>query len=217
MPKILALGGLHGDLHQLVLLGLDVDGAVTHSQHIVVAGGGGADQNKAGGDDLVARLGLDQLQGGADGVGGGVGGAAQQGVGHAHLHQHGAKVVALLQGGPALIGGHLALAQLHHLLHHGVHAVIVLRVNDDGAADIEAGLLGGGLDLLLVAHQHGGQEGPGQQPGGCLQDAGVGALGKDDLAGMRPSVCRSDSETCAWVIPPTFRFVAVRPLFCPLW
>ena len=39
------------------------------------------DQDKAGGDDLVARLGLDQLQGGADGVGGGVGGAAQQGVG----------------------------------------------------------------------------------------------------------------------------------------
>ena len=36
-------------------------------------------QNEAGGDDLVAGLGLDQLQGGTDGVGGGVGGAAQQG------------------------------------------------------------------------------------------------------------------------------------------
>ena len=150
----------------------------------VVAGGGGAHQNEAGGDDLVAGLGLHQLQGGADGVGGGVGGAAQQGVGLTHGHQHGAEVVALLQGGPDLVLGHLALAQLHHLGHHGLHVLILLRVDDDGAPDVEAGVLGGGADLVLISQQDGGQERTGQQAGGGLQNAGVGALGKDDLAGM---------------------------------
>ena len=179
-----ALDGLGGDLHQLVLAGLDVDGAVRHSQHVVVAGGGGAHQDKAGGHDGVARLGLDQLEGGADSVGGGVGGAAQQGVGHAHGHQHGAKVVALLQHGLALVGGHFALAQLYHPIHHGAHVLIGLRVIDDGAPDVEASVLGGGLDLGLIADEDGGQESAGQQPGGGLQNAGVGALGKDDFAGV---------------------------------
>ena len=36
--------------------------------------------------------------------------------------------------------------------------LVGLRVNDLGAADVEAGLLGGGVDLLLAAHQDGGKE-----------------------------------------------------------
>ena len=179
-----ALRSLHGDLHQLVLAGLDIDGAVTHGQHIVVAGSGGTDQDEAGGDDLVTRLGLDQLEGGTDGIGGGVGRAAQQGVGLAHGHQHGAEVVALLQSSAALVLGHLALAQLHHLGHHGLHVLIVLGIDNDRAADVEAGVLGGGPDSLLIAHQHGGQECTGQQAGGGLQDTGVGSLCEHDLAGM---------------------------------
>ena len=64
-------------------------------------------------------------------------------------------------------------------------SAIVGGVDDLGAADVEAGLLGGLGDLLGVAHQNGSQEGTGQQTGGSLQNAGIGALGEDDLAGMR--------------------------------
>ena len=130
-----ALGALQADLHQLVLRGVDVDGAVAHGQHSVVAHAL-ADHNEAGGDDFILGLGLDELQGGADGVGGGVGGAAQQTVGHAHLYQHGAEVVALHQGGAALVGGHLAAAQRHHLLHHLVHVGIGGGVDDLSTPDV---------------------------------------------------------------------------------
>ena len=44
---------------------------------------------------MCALLGLDKLQRGTNGIGGGVGRAAQQAVGNAHLHQHGAEIVAL--------------------------------------------------------------------------------------------------------------------------
>ena len=84
----------------------------------------------------------------------------------------------------ALVLGHFALAQLHHGGNHLVHLGESGGINDFGAPDIEANLLGGRLDLIGVAHQHGGQEGTGQQTGGSLQNAGIGALGEDDLAGM---------------------------------
>ena len=177
-------GGLQGDLHQLILVGLDVDGAVTHGQDLAVTGSGGTDQNEAGGDDLAAGLGLDNLQGGTDSVGGGIGGAAQQSVGVAHLHQHGAKVVGLHQSVAALLLGHFAFAELHHGGDHLVHVLKGGGIDDDGAADVEADILGDLLDLLGVADQDGGQEGTGQQAGGSLQDAGVSALGEHDLAGM---------------------------------
>ena len=179
------LGGLNGDLHQLILVGLDVDGAVGHSQHLVLAGSGGTDHNEAGGHDLVARLGLDDLQSGTDRIGGGVGSAAQQSVGIAHLHQHGAEVIGLRERLAAVLLGHLALAELYHQGHHLVHVGKGGGVDDDGAANVEAGLLGGRLNLGLIAHQNGGQERTGQQTGGSLQNAGIGALGEDDLAGMR--------------------------------
>ena len=147
--------GLLADLDELVLVGLDVDGAVGHGEHFVLAGGGGTDHDEAGRDDLVARLGLDELQRGTDGIGGGVGGAAEQAVGLAHLDEHGAEVVALLERGAALVGGHLALAQLDHLLDHRVHALVILGVDDLGAADVEADVLGHNGDLLGVADEHG--------------------------------------------------------------
>ena len=155
-----------------------------HGQDLVLADAVGADQNEAGGDDLAAGLGLDDLQSGTDRVGGGVGGAAQQSVGVAHLHQHGAEVVALLQQLAALVLGHLALAQLHHQSHHLVHLRKGLGIDDLRAADVEAGFLGGGHHGLRIAHQDGGQEGAGQQTGGRLQNAGIRALGEDDLPGM---------------------------------
>ena len=177
-------GGLQADLHQLILGGLDVDGAVAHGQNLAVAGGRGTDQNEAGGHDLVAGLGLDDLQGGTDRVGGGIGGAAQQSVGIAHLHQHGAEVVGLLEELAALLLTHLALAQLHQGGDHLLHVGEGLGINDLSAPDVEAGFLGSGLDLVEIAHQHRGQEGTGQQAGGRLQNAGIRALSEDNLPGM---------------------------------
>ena len=124
------------------------------------------------------------MQSGTDGISGGVGGAAQQSVGVAHLHQHGAEVVGLHQSGTALLLGHLALAQFHHGGDHLVHVLEGGGIDDLGAANVEADLLGGGLNVSRVAYQNGGQEGTGQQTGGSLQNAGIGTLGENDLAGM---------------------------------
>ncbi len=179
-----ALGHLLGDLHQILLAGVDVDGAVAHGQHLVAAGGQGPHQNEAGGHDLVSRLGLHQLEGGTHGVGGGVGRAAQQAVRLAHGHQHGAEVVGLLQGLPALLRGHLALPKLHHLLHHLVHTLVGGGVQHLDVLHVQALPLGGGQDLLPVAHQDGGEEGAGQQAGGRLQNAGVAALGEHNGFGV---------------------------------
>ena len=150
-----AVDGLLADLNELVLIGLDIDGAVGHGEHLVLAGSGGTDHDKAGRDDLVAGLGLDELQRGTDRVGRGIGGAAEQTVGLAHLDEHGAEVVALFERGAALVGGHLALAQLDHLVDHLVHALVVFGVDDLGAADVEADVLGCGGDLIGVADEHG--------------------------------------------------------------
>ena len=147
--------GLLADLDELVLVGLDVDGAVGHGEHFVLAGSGGTDHDEAGRDDLVAWLGLDELQRGTDRVGRGVGSAAEQAVGLAHLDEHGAEVVALLERGAALVGGHLALAQRDHLVDHLVHAVEILGVDDLGTADVEADVLSGGGNLIGVADEHG--------------------------------------------------------------
>ena len=133
---------------------------------------------------MSALLGLHQLQSGTDGIGSGVGSAAQQGVGIAHLHQHGAEVVALGQSLAAVLGGHLALAELHHLVHHLVHLGIGSGVDDLHALDVEAALGSIGLDLVHIANEDGGQEAALNQTSGGLQDTGIVALSKDDLPGI---------------------------------
>ena len=165
--------GLLADLDELVLVGLDVDGAVGHGEHFVLAGSCGTDHDEAGRDDLVAWLGLDELQRGTDRVGRGVGSAAEQAVGLAHLDEHGAEVVALLERGAALVGGHLALAQLHQGGDHLLHVGEGLGINDLSAPDVEADLLGHLPALLGVADQDRGQEGTGPQAGRGLQHAGL--------------------------------------------
>ena len=131
---------------------------------------------------MRARLGLDELEGGPHGVRRRVGRAAQQGVGLAHLHQHGAEVVRLLQRGGAILDAHLALAQGDHGLDHLAEALVVLGVDDLKALDVEAALGGSGLDLVCVADEDGGEEAAGLQPRGAFEDAGVRALGVDYLA-----------------------------------
>ena len=179
-----ALDRFLADLNQLVLAGLDIDGAVGHGKHLVLAGSGGADHNEAGRNDLVAGLGLDELQRGTHGVRRGIGRAAEQAVRLAHLNEHGAEVVALLQRRAALIGRHLALAQLDHLLDHGVHVVVSLGIDDLRAADIEADLFRRLRDRIGIADQNRLKEVTGQQARAGLEDAGVGTLGEDDGLGV---------------------------------
>ena len=138
---------------------------------------------------MCALLGLDQLQSGTDGVGGGVGSAAQQAVCLAHLHQHGAEVVGLLQQGCALLCGLLALAQLHHGADHLIKTGVVLRVDDLGSGNIKVTGGGSSLALCLVAHHNDLQHALGQQLACGLQNAGVIALGEHDRLGICLQLC----------------------------
>ena len=185
------LGGLDGDLGQLlrsrerdltgglvdVVLIVDVDGAVAHGEHLVAA-----DHDEAGAHEVGALLGLDELQRRTDGVRGGVGRAAEQGVGHAHLHEHGAEVVALLEVGADFFHGHFALAQVKHALSHLVHLVVVGGIDDLETLDVEVAGLGRRLHVIDIADKDRRQEAALLQAGSGLEDAGVGALGVNDLA-----------------------------------
>ena len=176
------LGGGQGHVAFLVnaVLVAQVDGAVAHGQLLFAP-----DQDEAGGHQMGALLGFHQLQSGTDGIGSGIGSAAQQRIGVAHLHQHGAEVVALGKGLAAVLGGHFALAELHHLVYHLVHLGIGGGVDDLHALNVEAALFGIGLDFLHVADEDGGQEAALHQASGSLQDPGIMALGEDDLSGVR--------------------------------
>ena len=185
------LGGLDGDLRQLlrsgegdltgglvdVVLIVDVDGAVAHGEHLVAA-----HHDEAGAHKVGALLGLDQLQRRTDGVRGGIGRAAEQCIGHAHLHEHGAEVVALLEVGAHVLHFHLALAQVEHALRHLVHLVIGGGIDDLETLDVKAAGLGRSLHVLDIADKDRRQEAALLQAGSGLEDAGVGALGVDDLA-----------------------------------
>ena len=173
------VSGLDGALHNLILAGIDVDGAVAHGDALFTAG-----QDEAGAHGLDAGLALDQLQSGTNGVSSGVGGAAQQAVGLAHLHQHGAEVVGLAQSLGAVLSGHLALAQFHHLGDHLVKTGVVGGVDDLGTGDVKAALGGGFLHGLRVAQQNDLQHLAGQQAAGSGQDAGIGALGEHNGLGL---------------------------------
>ncbi len=97
---------------------------------------------------LLPGLVFTSCGGGTDGVGGGVGRAAQQAVGHPHRHQHGAEIVALLQRFPG---------RARHGVHSMISSVILplhLAGNDDlGGLAVRYflhGLHGLQLDDLIV-------------------------------------------------------------------
>ena len=102
---------------------------------------------------MRALLRLDQLQRRTDSVGSGIGRAAEQCVGLAHLDEHGAEIIALGECLAAVFLGHLALAQLDHLCDHLVHAGIGGRIDDLGLGNVEATLFGCGLDLVDIADE----------------------------------------------------------------
>ena len=176
-----AVDGLSCDLDQLVLVGLDVDSAVSHGKDHVVAGSSRTDQDEAGRHDLVAGLGLDDLQSRTDCVSGGIGSTAQEAVSLAHLDQHGAEIVSFGKDGACLFGGHaFGLSDLTEHVHHLVHLVIVFGIDNDRAADVEALDLSCFLDLIHLSEKDGGQEVAGQKTGSRLQDSRVAALCEDD-------------------------------------
>ena len=201
--QLCGLSGLNSNLSKLCRSGdldlagslingvgvVDVDGAVAHGNALQALFAAVAVQNKAGAHQMCALLGLDQLQSGTDGVRGRVGSAAQQAVCLAHLHQHGAKVVGLLQQGGALLSGLLALAQLHHGADHLIKTGVVLWVDDLGSGNIKVTGGGSSLALCLVAHHDDLQHALGQQLACCLQDAGVIALGENDRLGICLQLC----------------------------
>ena len=206
--QLCGLGGLDGHLSQLgssadldfagnLVHGIgvvDVDSAVAHGNALQSLFAAVAVQDEAGAHQMRAFLGLDQLQSGADGISGGVGSAAQQAVSLAHLDQHGAEVVGLLQHCGTLFSGLLALAQLDHGVHHLVETCVVLRVNDLSSGNIKIACGSSGLALSLVAHHDNLQNALGQQLAGCLQDAGVIALGKNDRLGVCLQLCYQRCE-----------------------
>ena len=138
---------------------------------------------------MCALLGLDQLQSGTNGVGSGVSSAAQQAISLAHLHQHGAEVVGLLQQSGALLSGLLALAQLHHGVDHLIKTGIVLGVDDLGSGNIKVTGGSSSLALSLVAHHDDLQHALGQQLCSGLQNAGIIALGENDRLGICLQLC----------------------------
>ena len=201
--QLCGLGSLNSDLSQLCssrdldLAGslingigvVDVHGAVAHGNALQALFAAVAVQNKAGAHQMCALLGLDQLQGGTDGIGGGVGSATQQAVSLAHLHQHGAKVVGLFQQSSALLSGLLALAQFHHGVDHLIEACVILRVDDLGSGNIKITGGGSSLALSLVAHHDDLQHALGQQLCSGLQNAGIIALGENDRLGICLQLC----------------------------
>ena len=186
--------GLDGNLRQLLRAGeddlagglvkgvgiVDVDGAVTHAVLFVVAVLILAEEDEGRGYEVRTLLGLHELEGGTDGVGGGVGSAAEQSVSLAELYEHRAEIIALGQSCAALLVGHLALAELDHLRDHLVHAFICSGVDDGGLANAEIALFGRSLDLGFVADQDDVHQVFLEKTVGRLEDTGVGAFGEDD-------------------------------------
>lgn len=94
--------------------------------------------HKEGRDQLGARGGLEDLQRGAQGVGGGVAGAGDQAVGIAHLDHHGAKVGGVHHLGASLLDGDALLgAELGKLLRVLLVLLGVARVDDGGAGNVD--------------------------------------------------------------------------------
>ena len=133
---------------------------------------------------MCAGTGLHQLQSRADRVSGGISRAAQKRVSRAHFHQHSSEIIALGQCGAAVLGRHLALAQLYHFGNHLIHSCICSRINDLQTVNVKAALCGVGLDLVHIADQDRCQETFRLQLCSRFENTCVRAFRKHDLAGI---------------------------------
>ena len=176
-------GSFHRALHHFVLTGINIDGAVAHRQAFLAA-----HQNKAGTHRLDAGFALDQLQRRTDGIRRGIGSATQQAIRLAHFHKHRTEVVGLGQCGTALLFGHLALTQFHHLGNHLIKALIRSRVNDLCTRDVKAPVGGRFSDSFRLPQQDHAQRFARQQTAGRRQNTCVGAFRKNDGLGFSPQL-----------------------------
>ena len=184
-----------------VILIVDVDRAVAHGDGPQFFGTVFSVQNKAGRYEVGTGLGLDQLQSGSYGVCGGIGGAAQQAVGLAHLYEHGAEVVALQQVCLAVFGAHLALAQSDHGVDHFVHAFIGCGIDDLCAFDVEASFGCGLLDLIHNTDKDNAHQLLCEELGCRFLDTRVDTFGEDDRFGFRLYFC---DQLIEHLIPPYY-------------
>ena len=140
------LRGVHGDVRELLGVGLDLQAAVAEQEGAVLAVlAVGDHHDEEAADQLHARGGFEDLQAWAQDVAGGVAGARDHAVGAAGFHHEHAEEqhVAHLLGG--LLEGHaLVLAQLVEGVRELVVQVGVLRVDQRGAVELAPGFLDGG-------------------------------------------------------------------------
>ena len=165
-------------LVQFILVG-DVYGTVAHGELFVAA-----DKNHTGGDEVCALPGLDQLKCGAYGIGGGVGCAAEQGIGQTFLYKHRTEVVWLEKQLAGFLSGGLALAKLNKIIHKLIHIGIRGRVDDLQTLDIEAALSSRRRDFIHIADEHRRDDTFLFQPRGGFKDARIGALCIYESAGV---------------------------------
>ena len=221
VEELCRAGGLDCDLSQLLcgreghfagclvngILIVDVDGAVAHAVLFVVAVLVLAEEDEGRGHQMRAFLRLDQLQRRTDGIGSGIGRAAEQCVGLAHLDKHGAEIIALGECLAAVFLRHLALAQFDHLLNHFVHAGIGCRVDDLGLCNVEAALFCCGLNLVNIADENDVHQIVLDEAVCRFENTGVRAFGKDDgAAGCLQCV---DQLCKHGILPPLCGFSAV--------
>ena len=171
------LGGLQRDFGKLLGVRVEVDGAVGEHGHMVLE----AHEERAR-DQFLARLGLDDLQGGAHGVSGGMHGTRNQSVGIAEHHQHGAEVAGVGQLLAGLLLGHALLgAQLAQFGHHRLEHVLVVHGLESGAPQtVQPQFPAAGQDGVLVAHDDEVHGLTFEQVIGRLDDAVLLAFGQHD-------------------------------------
>ena len=164
---------------------MNVNCAVSHCHDFIFTGRGRTDQDEAGRYDAVAGFCLDDLQSRTDCVCSGIGCAAEQAVSNAHLDQHSAEIVTLLEDRKSLLGSHaLALSEFAEAVNHLVHFIIILRINDLCPTDIVACFFSCMLHFVGLAQKNRSQEAACKKTGSSLKNTGIRALCKDDCLGI---------------------------------
>ena len=152
------------------------------------------------GDQLLAGLGLDDLQGRAHGVGGGVHGAGDQAVGVAEHHEHGAEVAGVGQLLAGLLLGHALLgAQFAQLGdHRSEHFLVVLGLELRLFKGFETKLLAAGENAFPVSDDDQIDDITLKQIVGRLDDAVFGSFRKHDGFLVRLGLAQQTVLECVW-------------------
>jgi hypothetical protein len=180
------LGRGDGDLGQLLVRRVGHDRAVGEDEHAllsVFAVGDNHDERAR--DDADPRLGLDELEGRADGIGRGMQGPGYQAVGVALVDHHRPEEDGVLHDLARLLGRHaLGLAQL--AVRRGVVVEFLRRLGIERwhGAHVHALILGRGFDLRPVADQGDVGQLLARDDSRGLDCPGLFALGEDDPLGI---------------------------------